>query len=55
MPFVIETGNPAAGESDKMVIEKIALNPPLPDSLFAKPAAATGRHNGVIVDTTAAR
>jgi outer membrane lipoprotein-sorting protein len=54
MPTVIETG-PAMGgtenaATDKMVIEKIALNPPLEDDLFAKPRLP-GQHNKIIVDT----
>ena len=55
MPFMIETGGAADKDTDKMVIEKIALNPALEASLFAKPAVPGARHKGVVVDTTAAR
>lgn len=52
MPFVIETGSGAGGDPDKMIIEKIAINPTLQASQFAKPATPGGRHRGVVVDTT---
>ncbi len=55
MPFIIETGNGAGRDSDRMVIEKVELNPSLPDNKFTKPVVPTGRHNGVLVDTTSAR
>jgi outer membrane lipoprotein-sorting protein len=54
MPFVIETGGGAGGDPDKMIIEKIAINPPLEERLFAKPSVPSGRHQGVVVDTTKA-
>jgi outer membrane lipoprotein-sorting protein len=54
MPTTIETG-PAVARAqavatDKMVIEKIALNPPLEDDLFAKPRLP-GQRNKIVVDT----
>ena len=52
VPFVIETGGGAGGESDRMVIDKIVVNPPLEERLFARPAAPGSRHQGVVVDTT---
>ena len=54
IPFVIETGNGTGGDPDKMIIEKIAINPALEASQFAKPAVPGSRHQGVVVDTTAA-
>jgi len=54
MPFIIETGNGAGGDPDKMIIEKIAINPALEASQLAKPTVPSGRHQGVVVDTTKA-
>jgi hypothetical protein len=53
MPMVIETGDPANGAADKMVIEKVAINPALPEKMFDKPRDAGKPRRGVIVDTTA--
>jgi outer membrane lipoprotein-sorting protein len=39
-PYAIETGNKGDSEHVKLTIEKIAVNPPLPDSRFAMPAPA---------------
>jgi hypothetical protein len=43
IPGVIETGIGAARPTDRMVIEKIAVNPPLNDQTFTKPRAVA-RH-----------
>lgn len=51
LPMTIETGGPASRDTDKMVIEKVALNPMIPESQFAKPTAPKTRHNGVLVNT----
>ena len=40
MPFTLEIGVGSGKPSDKMVIEKIALNPPLDDHVFAKPGGS---------------
>jgi hypothetical protein len=37
LPMTIETGLAGAKSSDKMVIERVALNPPLEDRMFARP------------------
>ena len=37
IPFTIETGGTSARGSEKMVIEKVSLNPPLDDRMFARP------------------
>jgi len=55
MPFLIETGSASGGVPDKMVIEQIALNPTLPDNLFAKPTTPEGHRRGVVVDATRAQ
>jgi len=39
MPFVLETAVEGYRETHKMVIEKVAVNPKLEDTLFAKPKA----------------
>ena len=54
MPFVIETGNGADGDPDKMIIEKVAINPRLEASQFTQPTVPGARHRGVVVDTTKA-
>jgi len=48
IPTVIETGLGTAQASNKLVIEKIALNPPLEDRRFAKPGTQ-GRNNSVSI------
>jgi outer membrane lipoprotein-sorting protein len=50
MPMVIETGNVASNETDKMVIERVALNPQLNDTEFAKPLAFKNRSEVSISD-----
>jgi hypothetical protein len=42
MPFRIETSTGAGKPPDKLVIEKVSLNPPLDDRVFAKPGAKRG-------------
>ena len=49
IPVVIESKG--AHGSNKLVIEKVALNPHLNDGLFARPRAPDSRRRGVIVDT----
>jgi hypothetical protein len=52
IPLTIETAAGQGREADKMIIEKVALNPPVTDEFFAKPrlvsrpAAAASRYNG---------
>jgi hypothetical protein len=51
MPFMIETGAPGGGPGgDRLVIERITVNPNLPDGLFSRPDQGTPRR-GVTVDT----
>ncbi|RQR27313.1 hypothetical protein [Burkholderia sp. Bp9142] len=52
MPFTIESGGAASARKDRLTIDKIALNPPLGDAIFAKPAAP-GRRGSVSVDVDA--
>ncbi len=56
IPLTLETrvgGNTNPGASDKLVIERVALNPTLEDHVFSKPRPQ-GLHHGAIVDTRAA-
>jgi hypothetical protein len=52
MPTVIETSRTAAGQFDRLVIDRVLMNPPLPVNDFAKPGTAA-RAGRVIVDTRA--
>lgn len=51
VPLAIETRTPDGKTGDKLVIERVALNPRLDDRAFAKPESAVARRRGVIVDT----
>ena len=51
IPVTIETGAAGGKPGDKLVIEKIALNPQLEDGMFAKPNAPMVRRRGVMIDT----
>jgi hypothetical protein len=39
VPFLLETAVEGYSDTHKMILEKVALNPPLDDALFAKPTA----------------
>lgn len=58
IPLMIETNSVSAQNvarpTDKMVIDKISLNPPLEDERFAKPRIPVGR-NALAVDTSSTR
>jgi hypothetical protein len=54
IPLTLERGAATANEMDKLVIDKVALNPPLEDRVFAKPTVPGARRNAVTVDTRAA-
>lgn len=51
IPMVIETGGQAGRDPDKMIIEKVALNPTLDKTQFMSPGGMSRRHGGVIVNT----
>lgn len=51
LPTEIETGAGMGGGANKLVIERVALNPDLEDRTFARPDVPTSRRNSVIVDT----
>jgi hypothetical protein len=51
MPTVIESGAAGANDSSRMVIERVALNPPLDEKTFTQPNVPQAhRHHGVTVD-----
>jgi hypothetical protein len=50
LPTTIETSAEKGKAPSKLVIEKVALNPPLDMRRFAKPGASPPRHRGVSVD-----
>ncbi len=54
IPLLIETGGTASKDTDKMIIEKIALNPTIEASQFAKPTSLPTRRKGVLVNTQSA-
>jgi len=51
IPALIETGGPTATDTDKMFIDKIALNPEVDAAQFSKPNVPTRRHRGALVNT----
>jgi len=52
IPVIVETGSDKA--TDKLVIEKVALDPAIDDKTFAKPQVGSRHHGGVIVDARGA-
>jgi outer membrane lipoprotein-sorting protein len=54
LPLTIETGAGTGKPVDKLVIDKVALNPQLEDRMFARPNLPVSRRKGVIVDTRSA-
>lgn len=50
IPSMIESGVGSGKVTDKMVIDKVLLNPPLDDRMFAKPNLPGARGNMVSVD-----
>jgi outer membrane lipoprotein-sorting protein len=51
MPVVIETGDDAGRPANRLVIERVALNPAIDDQAFAAPQAAPAHRGRVSVDT----
>jgi hypothetical protein len=54
LPTTIQTGAGPGGASNKLVIERVALNPELDDHTFGRPDTPVSRRNSVIVDTRGA-
>jgi hypothetical protein len=50
IPTLIETGGSGTEKTDKMIIEKVALNPAVRESQFSRPMVPHSRHRGAIVD-----
>lgn len=51
IPMTIETGAAMGQAMNKLVIERVALNPQLDDRMFAKPSQPVAKRRGVVVDT----
>jgi len=51
IPMLIETGGPASRDSDKMIIERVALNPTLDNAQFTRPTQPVTRRRGAVVNT----
>ncbi|TKC89477.1 hypothetical protein FAZ69_11130 [Trinickia terrae] len=52
IPLKIESGAAASPKKDTLIIEKVSLNPPLDDAIFARPASP-GRRRSVAIDADA--
>ena len=51
IPVAIETGGGRNQPTNRLTIERVALNPPIEDKAFERPETVTRRHGGVVVDT----
>ena len=51
IPTRIETGAGVGTSANKLVIERVALNPELEDRMFARPDTPVSRKNSFVVDT----
>lgn len=51
LPVIIETAAGASKDSNKLVIEKVAINPPIEDKTFDKPPILPKRRGAIVVDT----
>ena len=51
IPTTIETGGAVGVAPNKLVIERVSLNPKFDDRMFAKPETPVSRRNSIIVDT----
>ena len=54
LPTRIETGASVGVAANRLVIERVALNPDLDDRMFDRPPTPASRSNGVVVDARAA-
>jgi hypothetical protein len=54
LPVTIETGGGPGQPVNRLVIERVALNPPILDSAFVAPELRPARRNRIIVDTRSA-
>jgi len=53
LPMIIETGDATGQHSNRMIIERVAFNPPVDDAAFAPPMPHRGRATGLIRTTPA--
>jgi hypothetical protein len=51
LPLLIETQAPAGQAPNRMIIERVAINPTLNADTFERPVQAGVRHNGITVNT----
>ena len=51
IPTKIETGAGIGASANKLVIERVALNPELEDRMFARPDTPVSRKKSIVVDT----
>ncbi len=54
MPVTIETGGAKGQPTNRLTIERVALNPPIDDKAFERPASLSARRGRVTVDTRGA-
>lgn len=54
LPTQIETGAGIGASPNRLVIERVALNPDLDDRMFARPDTPVSRHSSTVVDTRTA-
>lgn len=54
LPTRIETGGGIGESANRLVIERVALNPELDDRMFARPDMPVSRRNSIVVDTRTA-
>ena len=54
IPVTIETGGGRNQPTNRLTIERVALNPPIEDKAFERPEAVSRRRGGVVVDTRSA-
>jgi hypothetical protein len=54
IPTQIETGAGIGESPNRLVIERVALNPDLDDRMFTRPDTPVSRHNSIVVDTRTA-
>jgi hypothetical protein len=54
IPTQIETGAGFGESPNRLVIERVALNPDLDDRMFARPDTPVSRRNSIVVDTRTA-
>ena len=54
IPVTIETGDSRGVATNRLVIEKVALNPVLEEGMFVQPALPSAKRRSIVVDTRSA-